>query len=320
MAIRSSRLGFNSSANLPISSTARLPKNNKSFIVASQVLPASQRPTPSTNLPSRSQVTVLTPQQPKTIQPAAIRAMPFVTLPKLKEAKENEIPARKEKSVTKTSFLNKITQPRTLGLIGTAVAAKAVFAYLAVKLGPLAATHLLAQHTIAFLTPGVYTLGFALEIALKVTSTVLVHGVLPIALPIISSVVVTGLAFALAVYIGYRLIDAAKDQLYVVWKSIEAELDKHWVTWGIKKSLVSIYSILFNSPEAKNFVTSTHIASSTSKNRMSYLAKPSLFQSSKNFQSCSKKALGSLNGLQPDFLTMRHNALKAQKNSPSDIS
>jgi len=126
------------------------------------------------------------------------------------------IKAPKNKS---TSFLSKVTRPKNLCLIGAVVALKTAFTVLAVKIGPLAATHLVAQQTVAFLSPGVYVAGLALEVALKTATTIIVHGMLPIVLPILSTIVVTTLAVGLTVYVGYLIMIAMQNK-------IKATLDK----------------------------------------------------------------------------------------------
>lgn len=110
-------------------------------------------------------------------------------------------------------FLNKMTQPKNLCIIGAVAALKTAFAVLAVKVGPVAATHLIAQQVVAFVVPGVYVALFALEVALKAATTVIVHGLLPIVLPILAQVVVTTLAVALTIYVGYKLANAFLDMV-----------------------------------------------------------------------------------------------------------
>jgi hypothetical protein len=151
---------------------------------------------------------------------------------------------RKEAKATQTtkkqngSLLSRLTQPKALCLIGAIGALKVAFAVLAVKIGPLAATNLVAQHAIAFLTPGAYVLAFALEVALKTTATIIAQGILPIVLPIISTIVVTTLAVSLTVYVGYLILQAMKEK-------VKAMLDK--VPLGAGKI---INSMLFSEEQA----------------------------------------------------------------------
>lgn len=300
MAINSLRAGLTSSARLQFGSTTLSARTNKNLIVAANALPQTQHLAPAASLLARASVPSLNTLQRPPVQAASLPQMPITILPKpartketekLKKvtSKENEILSRKEDEIKKISLLNKITQPRNLCLIGAVVAVKAGFAFLAVKLGPLAATQLLAQHTIAFLTPGMYVLGYALEVALKVTITVMMNGILPIVLPILSTIVVTGLAFALTVYIGYLLVNAAKDKLYAVCKAIEAELDKNPITKCVKNVLVAIYSKLLAPQGVKKLETTAPIASAIPRKTFSISSARSLLPKPQNFSHPAKK-------------------------------
>lgn len=121
--------------------------------------------------------------------------------------------AKKQNPSSFRKFLNKMTQPKNLCIIGAVAALKTAFAVLAVKVGPVAATHLIAQQVAAFVVPGVYVALFALEVALKAATTVIVHGLLPVVLPILAQVVVTTLAVALTIYVGYKLANAFLDMV-----------------------------------------------------------------------------------------------------------
>ncbi|MBS0648818.1 MAG: hypothetical protein JSS10_06315 [Verrucomicrobia bacterium] len=190
---------------------------------------ARQTPTPA----PRQAAPVAQPSRAPAAAPAAparsytvVSAAPAKAKKKSEEQKAVELfgTSRKEALVSKAtkktpSLLNKLTQPKMLCLMGALGALKVGFAVLAVKVGPLAATSLVAQHTIAFLTPGVYVMAFAMEVALKLTTTVIAHGILPIVLPILSTVVVTTLAVGLTVYAGYLILQTMK-------KKVCALLDK----------------------------------------------------------------------------------------------
>jgi hypothetical protein len=113
-------------------------------------------------------------------------------------------------------FFSRITQPKSLLLMGGVagvVALKAAFVALAMKIGPMAATHLVAQHVMIFLSPGTYFVGFALELALKTVTSMVVYGVMPIVLPILSTIVVTTLAVGITAYVAYLLLQACSNRL-----------------------------------------------------------------------------------------------------------
>ncbi len=89
-------------------------------------------------------------------------------------------------------------------VIGSAAVA-AAFAALSAKVGTLAASQIVATSTVAFFQPGLTIFGFALKTGMFMTMNTVVPvvtgGLLPIVLPIVSTVVVTGIAVVVTLYV-----------------------------------------------------------------------------------------------------------------------
>lgn len=237
-------------------SVAPAPALTASRVHAEAPAAARQAPTPAPRQAARPSAPRSSSREAEiTARARSLTVVPTPTTPvkgkkKSEEQKAVEIfgVSRKEALVSKAtkktpSLLNKLTQPKMLCLIGALGALKVSFAVLAVKVGPLAATSMIAQYAIAFLTPGVYTTIFALEVALKLTTTVIAHGILPIVLPILSTIVVTTLAVGLTAYAGYLILQAMK-------KTVCRMLD------SVPVAGPAIKSVLFGEEKAKEKASS----------------------------------------------------------------
>lgn len=155
-------------------------------------------------------------------------------------------PTLAKKTLTKgPSLIGRITKPKNLLLIGAAsgaIAAKAAFISLAMKIGPTAAGHVFAQEIMLFLAPGATALAFGLELALKTATSMFVNGALPIILPILSTVVVTTLVVGLATYLAYLLLLAMKNRIYAFGERVGAALDKTMIGRAVKATALAVIS------------------------------------------------------------------------------
>jgi hypothetical protein len=97
------------------------------------------------------------------------------------------------------------------------IAAFAAFAALSAKVGTLAASQLVASNVIAFLQPGVTIFGFALKtgmfITLKTVVPIVTGVLLPIALPVVSTIVVSGVSILVMLFVLNQIIKKVEDSV-----------------------------------------------------------------------------------------------------------
>ena len=168
------------------------------------------------------------PKPLRNVQPMIIAQPPI-------RAKKNLVAPTGQPQPSLYDRVTTIQNLQTAGIVAGSVAVAAALAALTAKVGTLAASQMIATSTVAFLQPGMTIFGFALKTGMYMTVNTVVpvtSGLITIALPVVSTVVVTGTAVIITLYLVNSLMNKMEGRFADGFNSMRENL-KNRVKEGV---------------------------------------------------------------------------------------